>query len=326
MAVKEKVAPTSTAAKTGATTAKSMIESEGQLAPSYTQLQLIWIRFRRNRLAVFGMAVVLLVTMMAILAPWISPENIYDPLSVNAFAQPDQAPTLNGGLRYLLGTDFQNHSMTAQIIYGARFTLMIGFASAIAGMLVGIIVGSIAGYAGGWADATAMRTVDVFLTLPALPVLLVTAATIGNGHVSPGLMILVFTFFGWAYPARLVRGLFLTLRTQEFVEAARAVGVSNARVIFRHVLPNTLRPILVATTLLVAGNVVFESAIDFLGIGLQYPDTSWGSVLAFAEQDPGGIRAAWWVTMFPGAILALTLMAINFIGDGLSDALDVKMK
>ena len=131
---------------------------------------------------------------------------------------------------------------------------------------------------------------DIFLTLPQLPVLLVAAAVIGHGHISVGLVIVIFTFFGWAYIARLVRSLFLTLRTLEYTEAARAVGVSTARIIFRHMLPNALRPILVATTLAVAGNIVFEAAIDFLGIGLQYPDTSWGSVLAFAEQDPLGLR------------------------------------
>ena len=139
-------------------------------------------------------------------------------------------------------------------------------------------------------------------------------------------MIGIFTFFGWAYPARLIRGLFLSLRTVEYAEAARAVGVSTPRIIFRHLLPNTLRPILVATTLAIAGNIAGEAAIDFLGYGLQYPDTSWGSVLAFAEQDPLGLKAAWWVTVYPGLFLVATIVAVNFLGDGLSDAMDVRSK
>lgn len=171
-----------------------------------------------------------------------------------------------------------------------------------------------------------MHIDDIFLTLPQLPVLLVAAAVIGHGHVSVPLVILIFTFFGWAFIARLTRGQFLSLRTLEFVEAARAVGVSNSRIIFRHMLPNAIRPLLVATTLAVAGNIVFEAAVDFLGIGLQYPDTSWGSVLSFAEQDPQGLAAAWWVTVFPGLFLVVTIVAVNFLGDGLSDALDVRSK
>jgi peptide/nickel transport system permease protein len=211
-------------------------------------------------------------------------------------------------------------------MYGARFSLLIAFTAAIISSVVGVIVGAISGFFGGWVDSVLMRVVDVFLALPFLPVLLVAAALLGGGHTSVLLVTLILAFFGWAFIARLQRASFLTLRTAEFTEAARSVGVSNARIMFRHMLPNAIRPILVATTLLVAGNIITEAAIDFLGIGLQYPDTSWGSVLSFAEADPAGIRGAWWVTVFPGLFLVATVVAVNFLGDGLSDALDVRAK
>jgi peptide/nickel transport system permease protein len=291
-----------------------------------TQTQLIWMRFRRHRLAMVGTGILLFMALMAIFAPIISPENIYDPTSADIFGASDKAPTLSQGLRYIFGADYNGHSICAQIIYGARYSLVISFTAAIFATFIGIAIGAISGYCGGIIDTILMRVVDVFLTLPALPVLLVAASVIGHGHVSVELVILIFTFFGWAYIARLVRSLFLSLRTLEYTEAARAVGVSNARIIFRHMLPNAMRPILVATTLAVAGNIVFEAAIDFLGIGLQYPDTSWGSVLAFAETDPQGLGGAWWVTVFPGLFLVATIVAVNFLGDGLSDALDSRSK
>ena len=292
----------------------------------FSQQQLVWMRFRRHRLAMVGTGILLFMAAMAIFAPLVSPENIYDPNGADIFNAADKAPSLASGLRYIFGADFNGHSIAAQIIYGARYSLLIGFTAAILSTLIGMVIGAVSGYFGGAMDTVLMRIVDIFLTLPALPVLLVAAAVLGHGHVSVGLVIVIFTFFGWAYIARLVRSLFLTLRTLEYTEAARAVGVSTARIIFRHMLPNALRPILVATTLAVAGNIVFEAAIDFLGIGLQYPDTSWGSVLAFAEQDPLGLKAAWWVTVYPGLFLVATIVAVNFLGDGLSDAMDVRSK
>jgi ABC-type dipeptide/oligopeptide/nickel transport system permease subunit len=288
-----------------------------------TQLQLVWIRFRRHRLAMIGSGILLFMVLMAIFAPIIAPENIYDPNAVDVFGTPDQAPTLASGLRYIFGSDSGNHSVLSEVIYGARYSLLIGFTASILTTIIGMILGGISGYFGGWMDTVLMRTVDIFLTLPFLPLLFVAAAIFGGGHTSPVLVIAIFTFFGWAYIARLVRGLFLSLRTMEYAEAARAVGVPTSRIIMRHLLPNTLRPILVATTLGVAGIITGEAAIDFLGIGLQYPDTSWGSVLAFAQEEQ---FQHWWVTVFPGMFLVITLVAVNFLGDGLSDALDVRSR
>lgn len=303
--------------------AAAALESEALPTRQLTQVQLVWMRFRRHRLAMVGSAILLFMVLLAIFAPLVAPENIYDPNAVDVFGTPDQAPTLSGGLRYLFGSDLNNHSVLSEVIYGARYSLLIGFSSSILTTIIGMILGAISGYFGGWIDTALMRTVDVFLTLPFLPLLFVAAAIFGGGHTSVLLVIAIFTFFGWAYIARLVRGLFLSLRTMEYAEAARAVGVPTSRIILRHLLPNTLRPILVATTLGIAANITGEAAIDFLGIGLQYPDTSWGSVLAFAQQEQ---FQHWWVTIFPGMALVLTLVAVNFLGDGLSDALDVRAK
>ncbi|MDB5077052.1 MAG: ABC-type dipeptide transport system, permease component [Chloroflexi bacterium] len=288
-----------------------------------TQLQLAWIRLRRHRLGMIGLGVMIFLVLMAIFAPLIAPENIYDPNSNDIFGAADKAPTLHDGLRYLFGADNLGRSVTSLIIWGARYTLLISFTATITSTLIGVVVGGVAGFYGGWVDSLLMRVVDVFLTLPALSVLLVAAAVFGHGNTTVLLVIIVFTVLGWAYIARLVRGSFLSLRSMEFTEAARSVGVSNARIIFRHILPNALRPVLVATTLGIAGNISFEAAIDFLGFGLQYPDTSWGTALAFASQEQFRV---WWVTVWPGVFLTITIVAINFVGDGLSDALDVRSK
>ena len=289
-----------------------------------SQVQLVWIRFRRHRLAMVG------TEHSALYGP--DGDLRSDHLAREHLRSEQRRylqrvwtcrHTFSSGLRYIFGSDLTGHSISAQIIYGARFSLLIGFSSAIAATLIGALVGAVSGYFGGWVDTVLMRIVDVFLTLPFLPVLLVAAGLLGGGHTSVLLVIGIFTFFGWAYPARLVRGLFLSLRTMEYAEAARAVGVSTPRIIFRHLLPNALRPILVATTLAIAGNIAGEAAIDFLGYGLQYPDTSWGSVLSFAEQEQ---FRAWWLTVFPGLFLVATIVAVNFLGDGLSDALDVRSK
>ncbi len=288
-----------------------------------SQLQLALLRLRRHRLAMIGIGILLFMLLLAIFAPFIAPENIYDTTSNDIFNATDKAPTLGGGLRYLFGADFIGRSVSSQIIWGTRYTLLISFTSAIVSTLIGLFVGGISGYYGRWVDSLLMRVTDVFLTLPGLPVLLVAAGILGGGTTTVGLVIGVFTFLGWAFIARLVRSSFLSLRNMEFAEAARAVGVSDLRIIFRHLLPNALRPVLVATTLAVAANISFESAIDFLGYGLQYPSTSWGTVLAFASQEQFKV---WWVTVFPGVFLVLTIVAVNFLGDGLSDALDVRSK
>ena len=286
-----------------------------------TQLQLAWLRFRRHKPAMAGVAVIVFMIVIALLAavPQVMPESPYNMFSYDITAQ-NLSPRLSPHWYFMLGTDDNGHTMVSQIMWGARISLAIGFISAFLTALIGVVVGAIAGYFGGWVDTVMMRVTDVFLTLPFLPMLLLAANLFGQGHL--WVIIGIFAVFTWPGLARLARSSYLSLRTQEFAEAARAVGVSNTRIIFRHLLPNALRPVIVATTLNVASFIVVEAAIDFLGAGLKYPDASWGNILANAQT--GFSNGNWWWATFPGIALILTVLAVNFIGDGLGDALDVR--
>lgn len=287
------------------------------------QFTLVWRRFRRHRLAMIGAVTLFLLIVMAIAAPLISPETFYgnwNQLAGNTV--PRLTAPWSHDWRYLFGADVQGHSILMWVVYGARVSLAVGVLSALVTMIVAIVVGATAGYFGGWVDAVVMRVTDVFLTLPGLPLLILLSFYLAKGNWY--VIVLLFGILSWPPAARLVRGYYLTFRSQEFTEAARAVGVSDTRIIFRHILPNALSPIIVAATLAVAGFIGAEAAIDFLGIGIQPPTVSWGLVLSSAEQAIS--ENNWWQTVFPGAMLLITTLAINFIGDGLRDALDVRSR
>ena len=286
-----------------------------------TQLQLTWIRFRRHKPAIVGVVIILFMIALAAFAPLITPESPYNIFSYDITNQ-NLPLSLKPHWYFILGTDTEGHTMVAQIAWGARISLAVGFLSAVGASLIGVIIGAIAGYFGGWTDTLMMRVTDVFLTLPFLPLLILAADLWGQGHL--GLIIGIFIIFSWPGVARLARASYLSLRVQEFAEAARAVGVSDRRIIFRHLLPNALRPVIVATTLNVASFIVVEAAIDFLGAGVKYPDASWGNILANAQSAFGS--GNWWWPTFPGVFLVLTVLAVNFLGDGLGDALDVRSK
>lgn len=289
-------------------------------ARQLTQLQLTVLRFRRHRMATVGLFVLVLIALSAIFAPLLTPENPYDPLTFDP-ANANIAPTFSNW-DFLLGTDVNGHSILSQVLWGGRVSLTVGIVSALLVSVIGFVVGATAGYFGGWVDSIMMRVTDIFLTLPTLPVLLIAAAFLGQGN--PVIVIVIFSFFGWPGIARLVRGSYLSLRNQEFVEAARAVGASNRRIIFRHIAPSAIRPVIVAATLGVAGFILGEAAIDYLGVGISPPTPSWGNVLSGAQDSFGS--GNWWWPVFPGVMLVLTILSVNFIGDGLGDALDVKSR
>jgi peptide/nickel transport system permease protein len=205
---------------------------------------------------------------------------------------------------------------------GARTSLFVGFFSMFIGVFLGTIVGTIAGFFGGWTDNFLMRVVDIMLSLPLLFVILVASRFFGNG--SAMLIVLIFGLFSWMGVSRLVRSLFLSLREQDFVEAARAVGVSERRIAFRHILPNAVSPIVVVASLIVAGNIIAEAFVSFLGFGISSLTPTWGNVLTNALTFiPQG---NWWWPFFPGFFIVLTVLAVNFIGDGLRDALDPRSR
>jgi len=264
-------------------------------------------RFLAHRQAMLGLAVLAALGLLSLLSPLIAP---LDP-SVD-LANRLQAPSAANWL----GTDDAGYDMFRLLLAGSRVSLLIGFLSVGIAITLGTVVGAVAGYAGGWADAVLMRIVDLFLSVPRL-VLLITAVALLRPSIA--LIVIVLGLTGWMGVARLVRGQVLAVREREHVLAARALGYRPPRILFRHILPNVLTPVIVAATLGIGNAILAEAALSYLGLGVQPPDTSWGLII-FSGQDR--MLDAWWITAFPGILIALTVMAFNLVGDGLRDALD----
>jgi peptide/nickel transport system permease protein len=286
---------------------------------SLNQWQIAWRRFRRHRLAMFGGVLFLTIIACAVILPIFFPFDFYKVPKPEAGCGPGCPPNL----RHWFGTTGGlQRDVFVLVVNGARISLIIGVGASVFAAIIGSIVGGVAGYFGGWIDNVLMRIVDVLLSLPLLFVILVVAKFLGSG--SWFLIMVVFAVFGWPGIARLVRSLFLSLRNEVFVEAARAVGVSDRRIIFRHILPNAVSPIIVATTLSVAGVIVGEAFVSFLGFGVDITTPTWGNALSNALTFiPQG---NWWWPLFPGLAIVLTVLGINFMGDGLRDALDPRSK
>jgi peptide/nickel transport system permease protein len=300
-------------------------EQESQLQ-QLGQLELYWYRFRTHKLAILGTGMFLLLVLMAVFAPLITPGTT--PATFNLdLGFGNHGPTLDhfpvGAFGYT-GSDDLQRSVLTDVAYGARLSLFIGFVTAFATSLVGTAIGAVSGYFSGWVDNLIMRITDIFLTIPFLPLVIAISAIYSQGSGNVALIIIIFTVTGWPGIARLVRALFLSLREQEFAEAAKAVGVNDWRIIFRHLLPNALSPVIVATTLGIGGVIIGESVLDFLQVGIDPRIPTWGNVLANSQGDI--ITGNWWWPFFPGLFIVLTVLAINFIGDGLRDALDVRTR
>jgi len=283
------------------------------------QLALTWQRFRRHRLAVVSLAVLLLLFGAAVFAPWVAPyDPDYQDRELARFGQPG-APSL----AHPFGSDNLGRDYLSRTIYGARVSLVVGFLSTGFAIAVGTVVGAAAGYAGRWVDTAVMRLADVMLAFPPLLFLVAALATFESRGVRE--ISLVVGVIGWMTVARLVRGELLSLRTREYAEAARAVGASDASIVFRELLPNALGPLIVAATLAIPSAILLESTISFLGFGIQPPTASWGNMLNRAFQEMRGSNA-WWIGLFPGLMIALTVLSFNFLGDGLRDALDPRSR
>jgi ABC-type dipeptide/oligopeptide/nickel transport system permease subunit len=267
-------------------------------------------RFVRHRLAMASLVVLTFVFGVGIFA------NFIAPYSYQAFDLTNilQAPTTVG--RHFFGTDDIGRDYFSGCIYGIRTSLEVGVFVAFLASIFGLIVGAVAGYFGSWIDNLLMRITDLVLTLPSLAILLVVAALLGQG--SQWRVSFILAGFYWTQLARIVRGLFLSLREKEYVEAAKACGSGNTRIMFRHILPNTLGPIIVNGTLAVATAILAEAALSFLGFGIKATTPSLGKLVASGQANP----TDWWLTVFPGLIIVLIVLCINFIGDGLRDALD----
>jgi peptide/nickel transport system permease protein len=267
-----------------------------------------WGLFRQNRMAVIGLGVLAAVAVASVLGPELSP---YDAVNSN-MAQRLQPPSL----AHPMGTDELGRDLLTRILAGGRLSLLIGVAATAVALVIGLTVGTVAGYMGGWIDNLLMRLVDLALSLPDLFLLILAGALLGP---SIGTMILIVGLVRWMNVARVSRATLLSLREREFIEAAHAIGAPGRRIVLRHLLPNALSPVIVATTLGVASAIVAESTLSFLGLGIQPPATSWGSLLQDAQAQ---IFTAPWMAIFPGLFIFVTVISINFIGDGLRDAYD----
>ncbi|HXF98722.1 MAG TPA: ABC transporter permease [Gaiellaceae bacterium] len=269
------------------------------------------MRFLRHRLAVASLVVLFLIALVAVFADQLAPYS-YDELDLENIASP---PTLEGW--HLFGTDLLGRDYLSRVIFGVRTSLWVAVFVAALSTAIGTAIGAIAGYYGGWLDNLLMRVTDLVLTLPTLAVLLTASVYLGQGKPVRVAVILALLF--WTGLARIVRGLFLSLREKEFVEAARAAGASDGRIILRHILPNCVGPIVVTMTLIVATAILVEAALSFLGFGIQPPQPALGKLIAEGETEG---FALWWLVTFPGLVIVIICLAINFVGDGLRDALD----
>ncbi|HET8678933.1 MAG TPA: oligopeptide ABC transporter permease [bacterium] len=275
--------------------------------------QIAWRRFLKHRLAMIGAVAGIALTLMSALAPWIAPHS-FDRIDLQ---RRWTAPaTVN-----VFGTDELGRDVLTRIMYAGRISLVVGYVTAVSISVIGALVGAVAGFYGGWIDNVLMRLVDILISVPGLPLFLILAALIPGGGV--GRIVLILSVFGWTTVARLVRGQILSLKSQDFVEAGRAMGASEARIILRHLIPNALAPVIVAATLTVGNAILTESGLSFLGLGIQPPTPSWGNMLSRAQEY---LLKASWLAIFPGLFIFLTVLSFNFLGDGLRDALDPRLK
>ncbi|MBI3649371.1 MAG: ABC transporter permease [Actinobacteria bacterium] len=292
--------------------------------------EIFWSRFRRDRFAFVGIVFIACLIVMAIAAPWISREvTHHGPNQLFLFTMTDQYGLPKGPSKaFWFGADVAARDLFVRVMYGARTSLIVAFFATGLEMVVGVLLGVVAGFYRGKIDTLISRLMDVVLSLPVLLLALGLVSACGLqdtgcmwGLVKPGLLLVsyVIGLFSWPYIARIVRGQVLTLREREFVEAARAMGASNTRIMLREILPNIVAPIIVYTTLLIPSNILFEASLSFLGIGVPSSVPSWGHELSDASQI---FDAAWWTMFFPGMFLLATTLAFNLVGDGLRDAFD----
>ena len=269
-----------------------------------------WLRLRQNKLAVFGGVTLLVVALACCVGPWISPYG-YEETRLDLGAS---AP----GLPHWLGTDVLGRDLLVRMLYGGRISLAVGLSATVVALTIGVVYGAVSGFVGGTLDAVMMRAVDILYSLPFTIFVILLMVFFGRN------IILLFVAIGaveWLTMARIVRGQVLSIKRMEFIEAAHALGFSRRRILFRHILPNMLGPIIVYTTLTIPAVMLLEAFLSFLGLGVQPPMSSWGVLIKDGAEK---MEEFPWLLLFPGTIFSLTLFSLNFLGDGLRDALDVR--
>ncbi|MBI3706854.1 MAG: ABC transporter permease [Proteobacteria bacterium] len=278
--------------------------------------------FVRSRVAVFGLALLCMILLIAVAAPWISPQNPYDlrQLDILDGRMPPGTASMSG-YTFVLGSDDQGRDMLSGIFYGLRISLIVGVMSAAIALVAGSAVGLIAAYFGGRVDSLIMRVVDIQLSFPAILLALILLSILGQGMWK---IILALVTVQWAYYARTVRGTALVERRKEYVEAARCLALSHARIVFRHLLPNCLPPLIVVGTVQVAHAIALEATLSFLGIGLPITEPSLGLLIANGFEYL--LSGKYWISFFPGIALLLTIVSINLVGDQLRDVLNPRLQ
>lgn len=295
--------------------------------------KIFWKRFKRNKLALGGGVVVLVLFIIAALSPFLSP---YDPNEIDR-NQILEAPNA----KHLFGTDDLGRDVLSRMIFGSKISLSVGFVAVGIATLIGIIIGALAGYYGRWIDRAVMRFIDIMLSIPSFFLILAVIAFIDPNlwydvlapwmskvlemiFMDPNILniMIVIGLTSWMGVARLVRAEFLSLKEREYVLAARALGASNIRIIFSHIMINSMAPVFVSAVLGVAAAILVESALSFLGLGVQPPTPSWGNILALGKDN---IEIAWWLSVFPGLAILITVLGYNLVGEGLRDALDPRL-
>ncbi len=302
--------------------AAQVLPQEIEAAPLSLR-ELVWRRFRRHKMAMAGVVIIILLVLYAILGAFFFSEADANRTNTALRLQPPSAV-------HPFGTDTVGRDILARTIYGGQISLLIGLFAVVVETVVGVLIGAIAGYYGGWIDSLLMRFTEAMFNVPQLFLLLVMARFFAGkiptiqflGRTFSGSVIVIIAIIGltsWMYLARIVRADFLSLKEREFIQAAHTIGTPNLAVIFRHILPNTMAPIIVSATLGVANAILSEAYISFLGLGVQPPTATWGNMLDGAYNY---IESAPWLWIFPGTLIVLTVLSINFLGDGLRDALD----
>jgi peptide/nickel transport system permease protein len=310
--------------------------AEDRAIAARSPLELFWRRLRRDKVAMVALVFIVLLILVAILAPVIvkilgAPNpNTPDRSTLDSFGLPSPAKGGAPGSEHFFGVDQLGRDVFSRTLYGARISLIVAFLATIIAVGLGVVLGMVAGYYRGWVDSLLSRIMDIQLAFPVLLLAIGLGAACSikgcfGGILQPGLPVVVFVIAlaQWPYMARIIRGQTLSLREKEFIEAAKSLGASNRRIIFREILPNLVAPIIVYSTVLVPTNILFEAALSFLGVGVQPPTPSWGAMISEATSI---FDIAWWFMLFPGLALLLTVLAFNLVGDGLQDALNPRRK
>jgi peptide/nickel transport system permease protein len=296
------------------------------------QWALVWRRLRRHKLAMIGLILLTTIVLLSLTAQWIAPYS-YEDQDLDRSYAPLMSPGAAGQPTHYLGTDKLGRDILSRLLYAGRISLGVALVVTVLVILTGTILGAVSGALGGVMDTVLMRFTDVMLTLPDLPLLIILSSSLRQfvalqeflgSALSVVIIIFVLVIFGWMADARLVRGSVLSLRTQNFIEASNSLGASKSRIIFRHLIPNSLAPIIVSATLGFGGVIISESALSFLGFGIMPPVPTWGNMLNEARNSP--LEYLFVQALSPGFCIFLTVLSVNFIGDGLRDALDPRLK